>query len=235
MAVSPDGGAVYLGYAGGRIDAFDLAAGTRAFFGAAAASVTSLAVAGDHLFVVDASGAWNTHSLYDRATGARTAWVDWRDAARSLAFSPANSRVYYLDSGVSPTDVHMEAIDQATGTFGADVDSPYHGDFALPNPLRLLPDESGVLVGSGIVFDAADLAYRTSLGLSFVDAAFLGDRIYLLDQAGDQAQLRVLDSSFDILAAEYFPGQPRRLFAHGAELVLVTQTAAGVDVRYLAP
>jgi hypothetical protein len=150
-------------------------------------------------------------------------------------YSPVRSRVYFLDSGVSPTDVHMVSIDHAGGKLGADVDSPYHGDYSLPNPVRLLPDESKVIVGSGVIFDASDLTYRTSLGLAFVDVAFLGDRIYLVDTIGGMTQLRVLDGDFEILAAQYFPGEATRIFAHAGELVLVTRSASSYDFTFLAP
>jgi hypothetical protein len=234
-AVAPDGAIAYLGYAGGRIDAVDLATGTKTFFAAAASTVSSMIVAGDYLFTIDDSGAWDSHSLYHRTSRARVATDEWRNTARSMVYSSVQQRVYLLDSGVSPTDVHMVTVDQATGTLGLEVDSPYHGNYFLPNPIRLLPDESGVIVGSGIIFDAVDLTYETSLGLSFADVAFLGDRLYLVDAIGATTQLRVLSSGFDILSAEYFAGSPRRLFAYGGELVLLTQGTAGLEVRFLAP
>lgn len=235
MAVAPDGSVAYLGYAGGRMDAFDLATGTSRFFAAAPATVSSMIVTGGYLFAIDDSGAWDTHSLFHRATGARVAAVEWRNRSRSMVYSPLQQKVFFLDSGVSPTDLHMVPVDVAAGTLGADVDSPYHGSYSLPNPVRLLPDESGVIVGSGIVFNASDLTYRTSVGLAFADVAFSGDRIYLVDAVGGMTQLRVLSSGFDIVSADYFPGTPRRLFAHAGELVLVTQGASSLEVRFIAP
>jgi hypothetical protein len=235
MAVAPDGAVAYLGYVGGRMDALDLHAGTSSFFAAAAETVSSMVVAGDHLFTIDGSGAWSTQSLYQRATRARVDAADWRDSSRSIVYSPVRQRVYSLDSGVSPTDVNMISIDHAAGKLGAEVDSPYHGSYSLPNPIRLLPDESGVVVGSGIIFDAADLTYRTSLGLSFQDIAFLADRIYLIDTIGDMTQLRVLSSGFDILSADYLTGQACRLFAHAGELVLVTKVTDGFDITFITP
>jgi hypothetical protein len=235
FAVAPDGSVAYLGYSGGRIDVFDLAAGTSRFFGAAPATVSTMVVTGSYLFTIDDSGAWDTQSLYQRATGARTDAQEWRDTSRSIAYSPGRGRVYFLDSGVSPTDVNMVPIDLAAGKLGAETDSPYHGSYSLPNPIRLLPDESGVVVGSGLVFNAADLTYRTSIGLTFADVAFLGDRIYLIDTVGTTTQLRTLSSTFDILSAEYFPGQALRLFAYAGQLVLVTQAPTSLQVRFLSP
>ncbi|MFP2898782.1 hypothetical protein [Corallococcus sp. 4LFB] len=234
MAVTPDGTTTYLAYTGGRMDAFSND-GTARFFAAAPETVSSMVVAGNYLFTIDGSGAWDSHSLYQRSTGARVATAEWRYSARSLVFSPVNKRVYLLNSGVSPTDVTMVDVDPVAGTLGAERDSPYHGDYNLPNPIRLLPDESGVMVGSGLFFNAADLTYRTSLGLSFVDVAFHNGRYYLIDTVGDTTQLRVLSSTFDILSASYYPGVAKRVFVHGGELVLVTGVSTGqLQVRILA-
>lgn len=235
MAVTPDGSAAYLGYTGGRIDAIDLATGTSKFFAAAPSTVSSMIVTDAYLFTVDDSGAWNTQSLFQRSTGARIASAEWRDASRSMVYSPAQQKVYYLDSGVSPTDVHMQPISLTDGTLEADKDSPYHGAYDLPNPLRLLPDESGVIVGSGLIFNTADLTYRTSLGLTFTDIAFAQDKLYLIDPVGSTTQLRVLNSTFDILSAQYFSGAPKRAFAFGDKIVLVTQAASSLEIRFLAP
>ncbi|CAM4322413.1 hypothetical protein COSO111634_37415 [Corallococcus soli] len=235
MAVSPDGDTTYLGYTGGRIDAFSLD-GTTRFFAAAPETVSSMVVAGGYLFTVDGSGAWDSHSLYQRSTGARVATAEWRYSARSIVFSPVNKRVYLLNAGVSPTDVTMVDVDPVAGTMGVERDSPYHGNYSLPNPLRLLPDESAVMVGSGLFFNTSDLTYRTSLGLSFVDVAFHEGRYYLIDTVGDTTQLRVLSSTFDILSASYHAGRAKRVFVHGGELVLVTEARPGqLQVRILAP
>lgn len=235
MAVVPDGSASYLAYAGGRMDVFDDATGTGHFFTAAPATVSSMIVTGGYLFTYDDSGAWGTQSLFSRTTGARTAAYEWRDSSRGMVFSTQQNKVYFLDSGVSPTDVHMVPVDVAAGALGDDVDSPYHGSYSLPNPIRLLPDESGVIVGSGIVFNASDLSYRTSIGLPFTDVAFAGDRIYLVDAADGGTRLRVLSSGFDILSTAAFPGSPLRLFAHEGELVLVTLGATSLEVRFITP
>ncbi len=236
MAVAPDGTVAYVSYAGGRIDAFNPVDGTSKLFGVAPETVSSMTVTGEYLFTVDSSGAWDTQSLFQRSTGARVSAVEWRDTSRSMVFSPVNKRVYFLDSGVSPTDVHMVELDLATGKVGVDTDSPYHGSYNLPNPLRLLPDESGVIVGSGLIFNAADLSYRSSIGLTFQDIAFYGERMYLIDTVGDTTQLRVLNSTYDIVSAQYFPGAAKRVFTYGDRLVLITEgRTGGLQVRFLTP
>lgn len=233
MAVAPDGTEAYLGYTGGRIDSFDLVAGTSRFFGAAPETVSTMIVAGSHLFAIDASGAWDSHSLFDRATGARVAYDDWRNTSRSIVYSPLHQRVYFLNSGVSPTDIDMVSV--SGGMLGGEDDSPYHGDYSLPNPIRLLPDQSGVIVGSGNIFNASDLTYRSSIGLTFTDVAFHSGKMYLIDSVGTNTQIRVLDSALSIVRASYYPGKGRRIFAYQGQLVLVTENNGGAEVRLLAP
>jgi hypothetical protein len=235
MTVAPDGAVAYFGYSGGRIDVADLVTGDLHFFAAAPTTVSSMIVTGGSLFTVDDSGAWDTHSLFDRTTGTRTDAEEWRDSTRALVYSPTRGRVYYLDSGVSPTDVHTEQVNLPGGTLGGDSDSPYHGSYALPNPLRLLPDESGVIVGSGIIFNTTDLTYRTSIGLPFDDIAFLDTSLYLIDQNGPSTRLRTLSATFDIVSTREFPGAPRTLFAHDGGLVLITEGPSSLEIRFVSP
>ncbi|SDE71424.1 hypothetical protein [Myxococcus virescens] len=235
MAVASDGQTAYLAYTGGRIDAFTSTEdGTARFFAAAPASVSRMVVADRYLFTIDGSGAWGTHALYQRATGARVAAADWRSSAVSLLFSEANNTIYFADSGVSPQDLNRVQVDMEAGTLGAEIDSPYHGAYNLRAPLRLWPDGSAVVTGSGLLFNAADLTYRTSIGLSFVDIAFHGERLYLIDTVGDRTQLRVLNHRFDILSAAYYPGAAQRVFVHNGQLVLLTSTGSnGFQARLL--
>lgn len=235
MAVAPDGQATYLSYTGGRIDAFaPTEGGAGRFFAAAPESVSNMVVADRFLFTIDGSGAWDTHALYQRSTGARVAAVDWRDTAVNLLFSEANNTIYFADSGVSPQDLNRVQVDMEASTLGAEIDSPYHGAYNLRAPLRLWPDGSAVVTGSGLLFNTADLTYRTSIGLSFVDIAFHGERLYLIDTVGDRTQLRVLNHQFDILSAAYYPGKAQRVFVHNDQLVLLTATgSSGFQARLL--
>lgn len=233
-AVAPDGSKAYLGYTAGRVDVVTLATNTPAFFAAAAATVSTMIVAGNLLFTIDDSGSWDTQSIFDRTTAARIGFADWRDTSRSIVWSPLQQKVYFLNSGVSPTDINMVSL--ANNTLGTEVDSPYHGDYNLPNPIRLLPDETGVIVGSGNIFNATNLTYRSSIGLAFTDIAFLNGKLYLIDAVGTTTQLRVLDSAFSIVSAADYPGAPKRIFAYQGKLVLITQGAGGAnEVRLLAP
>ena len=181
-------------------------------------------MAGDYVFTIDSSGAWDTQSIYDRATTALLDWDDWRDTARSILYAPGMERIFMLNSGVSPTDINYIDVDFVTGTISEETDSPYHGSYSLPNPIRIVPDESMVVVGSGNFFNTSDLTYATSFGLAFEDLAFIGADYFLLQAVGPNSEIIRLDAGFNILSATWFTGEPRRLFAWDGDLYLVTRT-----------
>lgn len=233
FAVGPDGAAAYLSYVGGRIDEFDTATGVGTFFSATPETASTIHVVGPYLFTIDASGAWDSQSLYDRATGARLFSDEWRDTSRSMVYAPDRERLLFLNSGVSPTDINYVDVDTDMGTLSEEVDSPYHGSYSLPNPLKLTPDEQFVVVGNGNYFTVDTLEYATSFGLPFDDLIFYEDDIYLLDSIGQLAQIRVLDSGFNILHAEFVEGEARRFFERDDELAVITAAGAGIEVRFL--
>lgn len=234
MAIDPAGVSAYLAYSGGRIEEFDLATTTASFFASAPANVSSMVVTGGYLFTIDGSGAWDTQALYHRATGARVDSDDWRDTARCLVFAPGLSRLFFINSGVSPSDINMVDIDVNNGTLGPEIDSPYHGDYTLTSPIRLLPDESAVVIGSGLFFSTNDLSYLNSFGLAFTDLVFYSGNYYLIEQVGDTSEIVVLDAGFNILSATYHPGTPRRAFAYGTDLILITEVSTNtLEVSFL--
>ncbi len=232
-AVSPDGANIYVAYGQGRMDKITTATRERVFFTAGPARISSMAVVGDYVFTIDGSGAWNTETLYDRKSGRRTSSADWRNASQSIVYAPSLNKVYTLSDGVSPADIHATTVDLTTGKIGTDADSPYHGDYALRHPLRLFPDGSKIASGSGIVFNTSDLTYLESMGMPYVDLAFQGDRMYLLQQASPDSELVVLDRQYAVVDRVALEGTPLRVFAHGNALVAITQTTSGLRLRRL--
>jgi hypothetical protein len=220
LAVSPDGADVYVGYDGGRIDHFDAESGTKQFLAALAEEVLSMAVADDWLFTIDPSGAWESHSLIRRSDGVLTATADWRSSSHEIAYAPLLRRVFTLRDGTSPNDIIMTDVDVMNGLLSADQDSPYHGDYAVGHPLRIFPDETRIIVSSGVIFSTNDLSYVGSLGLDYLDLGFFEDQIFLIDVIGNQAQLTQLDQDFSIVATEAFYLAPEKLFIHHGTLVL---------------
>src|SRR4030095_13260613 len=96
-----------------------------------------------------------------------------------VSFSAARGKFFGRTSNVSPSDVVMLSL-KPDGTFGAQSDSPYHGDY--PNATRtfLFPGDARVVDDAGIIYSTGDLSYLGSLAGAFDDVDFNGDAPILL-------------------------------------------------------
>lgn len=73
-------------------------------------------------------------------------------------------KLFTQSEGLSPQDVYATTIDSVTGALGSATDSPYHGDYAMGNPLWLSADQSLLFTASGNYFTTSDLRYGGTLG-----------------------------------------------------------------------
>lgn len=73
-------------------------------------------------------------------------------------------KLFTQSEGLSPQDVYATVFDSATGALGSTVDSPYHGDYAMGNPLWLSEDQNLLFTASGNYFRVSDLRYGGTLG-----------------------------------------------------------------------
>ncbi len=73
-------------------------------------------------------------------------------------------KLFTQSEGLSPQDVYATTIDPVTGTLGSAIDSPYHGDYAMGNPLWLSSDQSLLFTASGNYFRTSDMRYGGTLG-----------------------------------------------------------------------
>ncbi len=231
FAAAPEGDAVYVGYQGGRMDVIDAVTGEMSFFAAGPSTILRMAVVGDYIFTIDASGAWETHSLYSRATGTRTFADDWRNISNGVAYAPSIARLFTFRDGTSPNDIIRTDVNQNDGTLGADIDSPYHGDYSFIHPMRLFPDETRIAVASGVFFDTSDLTYAGSIGMGYKDLRFLGNRAYVIKAIGGNTELTEMDLIFNILGSTTYSGAPRNLFVSGESLFLATQVAGRIEIQ----
>lgn len=104
-------GRLYFGYSSGQLTYIDIDSGdiTEKNFAVVPESVTGLASAGEHIMVVDPSGAWDTHSYFDQ-NGTLTSSADWNEFSSYFAWSEVYRRLYFFRDGSSPNDLHYEEI-----------------------------------------------------------------------------------------------------------------------------
>lgn len=228
MSVTPNGDVVYLGNVGGRIDALDPSTGALTFLGAGPSTLIWMTVTGSFLYTIDDSGAWESHATFNLQTGERVFSDDWRNASYGAYYAPGLNRVFTFRDGTSPNDIYYEEVDQSTGALSTDVESPYHGDYALGHPIRVSPDETTVYVASGVAFKTTDLTYKNSIGIGYTDLAFGAGRLYLLHAGNAGSEVVVLDDKYVMLSSFQLAGTPLRLFVDGGKLTVFTRQAGAI-------
>jgi len=159
---------------------------------------------------------------------------DWVYPSRSFAFSPAANRIYLLQDDTGSPSLWYQDVDLVQGVFGTRFYRGYQENFGLGRPIRLSPDQTRLLSASGNIFTTdSTLTLSGSLGSSYADLLFYGDRIFLLKntQVGYHqpitCTLQVLDADppYTLLGTPVELGKKgRRLLLDGDSLIVVSQT-----------
>ncbi|MCA9074045.1 MAG: hypothetical protein KDA93_03360 [Planctomycetaceae bacterium] len=164
-----------------------------------------------------------------------------REGLVIAAWSEANQKVYYLKSSGSPRDLRSRNVDENGTTYpgvpqgglGLDIDSPHHSSHGMTGPVRVSPDGSVVLLGSGFMHDPQTLERQTlSLANSITDAAWLGDTLYTVrDVDGTSEFQRWTGATYDNDQSLEKPGAALALLAVSeTRLVGVSLNESGVPV-----
>lgn len=222
-AYSTENHAAYFAYANQVVRKLDLAAATPVetpLFNLAAAP-TALTTAGEFLYAVTngniltftPNGNPLTNSGFTYSAGNHNTW------------DPINRRVYHFRDGSSPNDLLYDTLG-SDGRITGSADSPYHGDFTVLKPIRVSPDGSRIVIGSGVVFNATGLTKVASLANSFTDAAWHGGRLVTARLISGVTQLQTWTEPQFVAGSDVrqVSGTPVRLLPlDAARLLLVTQ------------
>ena len=185
---------------------------------------TGLGVADPYVVVSEESGDESHHSF--APDGTRVTWMDryWTMTSFHWAWSPVHARLYHFRDHIWPNDLHFESVDPATGALGAHGESPYHSQFVIAPPIRLSPDESLVLIGSGDLYDAVTLQVVASLPIDPVDAAWpAADSLLTLRSGSDgNTVLEHWDGALRWSNTAHFAGQPRRVLSWSGGIAVMT-------------
>ncbi len=186
------------------------------------AAPNGLATAGAFVFASDTSGAWGTHYLY-AAAGTLTDSKDWNYYSRVWEWDPVKNRMYFFRDDTSPNDLHFETID-AAGKITGKGETPYHGDFTVTPPIRVSPDGSRVVIGSGVVFETAGLTKTANLTNGFTDAVWQDGNLVTLRLINGVSQLQTWEGTQLLPGAvvRQFSGTPVRLLKTSAGLLVLT-------------
>ncbi|HEY1016906.1 MAG TPA: fibronectin type III domain-containing protein, partial [Herpetosiphonaceae bacterium] len=211
---------LYLAYAGGRMTVIELASGlTERQFANAPLTPCGLATAGRYVFICAPVGAWASHITYT-PEGALIAQKDWNYHSLTYAWSEVNRKMYFLRDGMSPNDLLWETINP-DGTLGQIQDSPYHGDNGVGHPVRVAPNGSVVLLGSGWVYDATTLAQVNALSNTIADAVWAPLLSTVRANAGG-TELQQWADNYGLVRARQTEGAPLRVFKTSDGIAAVT-------------
>lgn len=218
MAYSGENDALYLAQATGRITRIGLAPlGPERSFVTVSRQPCGLVAAGAFLVVCDPGGF--PGSLYSYGPdGQLIAQKDvWDLAAGELVWNAVNQRVYFLDVY---GDFAWQQI-ESTGAFGDRKEVSFFSQ-APRAPIRVAPDGSAVVLGTGWVMDPIDLAQEDTLSSDLLDAAWLNGQLFTLHAFEELTRVQGWDASYNLAGDVLALGAPLRVFGLDDELLIVT-------------
>lgn len=241
MAYSSETNTVYLAYESGLIRSIDLdvAQPVEEPFAVLPDRPLGLSTAGKYVFAVDPSGAWESHYTFD-PDGILIEEVDWNYTSPEYVWSDANQKMYF-SRDTSPTDLLWEEINadgvtypsEPAGGIGAKKDSPLHTSTGFWHPIRVAPDGSVVVLGSGYIHDATTLERQTTaLANSITDATWLGGELYTVRNIAGPVQFQHwVGPSYGLRHVTQRPGTAHSLISiPGDRLLAITIDSEGIPV-----
>jgi hypothetical protein len=223
MAYSAVPDRLYLAYPTGKITQIELdqTARSEVPFVNTPQTPCGLSTAGEFVYACDPSG--NVSHITYSPTGALLSQVDgnWRALRSKYTWSQANRKMYYIISA-TPHDLFWEEIDE-NGLLGPKKDSPYHSSTGMIDPIRVAPDGSVVVLGSGRIYDAISLEQINALPTSVADAAWVDDVLFTVRAHGGDTLLEKWSDECRLVATQRVLGTPVLLLAVDEGLLVATE------------
>ncbi|MES2661256.1 MAG: choice-of-anchor D domain-containing protein [Verrucomicrobiota bacterium] len=222
-AYSTAGNSIYLADKLGVVRSIDLSATSpvEVPFAILPTAPLGLTVAGAFVFTADSSGAWGTHRTFN-AAGVQISAKDWNYYSEEYIWSEAAQKIYHFRDDTSPNDLLWEEVNAngtaypelAPGAIGGDLDTPLHGSDYFQHPIRVSPDGSVVVLGSGAIFDATTLALLPlALPTSVDDIVWQGGKINTIRTVSGSAKLeRWAGPTLGLNGSLQLSGKALRLF-----------------------
>lgn len=202
-------------------------------FYASSLLVDGLQSAGNYILLAAGSSTWLTHFAIT-VDGDVASSRDTDYYSKEYVWNPVNSRMYFLRDGITPNDIETEPIG-SDGEIGAVTDSPYHSSDGVSQPLRISPDGSNIVLGSGWVYSCSTLELVGALGNNVSDVAWTDGLIQTIRAKGSQTEVQSWSTSSYLLQnSKVFDGLPLRIFRlNNSQFVLVTSSDGQLKFRKL--
>lgn len=223
--------ALLLGYSSGQIYQLNLSTGATTLIGDTQMDVKSILAMDNRIALISSQSDYqSTFKTLDLVTGQILGTKTYYYSFGDCLLNPVNGLVYTQDIFVSPTDLFRIRVDLTTGVISEIADSPYHGDYSLGQPLRLIKNGSRLVTASGNIFSssnvaAQDLLYSGNLGISFVDLAVddVSNRLYLLQNLLEPCRLLILNQdTYFVKSSTELLGFPSHVFFTPTKIIVTT-------------
>lgn len=116
-------------------------------------------------------------------------------------FADRRNKVFYMPSGLSPSDINYFTLNPQTGAVVDGGDSPYHGSYSMGTPLFLDEDQSYLFTPYGTYFSTDTLSYAGTLG---------NDQFLSLTQHGASQELLALSYTSGYYVATQYSASYKR-------------------------
>jgi hypothetical protein len=242
--------AIFLGYPSGQIYKLDPVTNVMTLVADVLTEVYCTSPVSENVLLVVGKGTYDSvFKTLNLTTGqvmaTKTYWYSFND----IVVNPANGVAYAMSINVSPQDIHRIQVDPATGSITEIKDSPYHGDFILGQPLRIIKSGTRVATAGGTTFSSSslsseDLQYNGNLNYGYADMAVddpLG-YLYLLNATGiwglpepTVRKLLVINQSNFFLEKTFeLLGNPKIIFQTSDNIIVLTTKDSAYYVKVLA-
>ncbi len=183
--------------------------------------VWGLQMLDQYLLVSDYAGTTTTNKILS-PNGALLSRQN-RYQSSEFPWSSVTRRFYQFRDNISPNDLLFTEVSQA-GIITASGDSPYNSEVVAKYPIRVSPDGTRIILGSGQIFTGTSLSQVGTLAVTPVDMAWSGNLLHTIRAVSGNTQVESWSqTTFQLERGASFSGTPVRLFAlPGDYLVLVT-------------
>jgi hypothetical protein len=196
-----------------------------------------LAFSDTYLLISDNGYATNNFKSLNVNTGQIVSSVSHYYVNANFAFSDQNSRVYVYSPG-SPRDIYHIVLDEDSGEIGDIIDSPYHGDYSLGSPMRIINNGTRIATSMGHMFisstlDIDDMTYAGSLEFAYIDIVSDDSegKLYAIANESQTDFLVVNQDTFFTEAAIELLGTPKQIFNTNDNILVFTDYNGDIFVR----
>ena len=225
MAHSPTTNRLYLAYAPRTISQVKLDTSLDEIaFTTTPLDIRTLATAGRYPFISapDPDGvSWDHHLTFDPADGSVISDEYPRYKSSQFAWSDVKRALYFISDYNSPKDLIKEQVD-ASGLIKEEDDSPQHSSTGMEQPVRVAPDGSTVVLGSGRLHNADTLAHVGTLSNPIDDATWSDGTLFTIREQGSGTQVQKWAANYTVNGTYEAPGTPIRVFPVSEGVLIIT-------------